>query len=190
MPPKAVLGGVLIALALTACGSGDEPPTPSAAPSGPSSAVARPSTTDTAVTTSAAPATDTPATTPAATTSAPPPKPTASDQPEIDQAVCAVQGPALRALYDGATGDNRYEALRDAIPELQLRIAAIDPTTRPKLRTLVASLQSARANWVTALQSYDDGIRPAATRALAAADRSLAEAAALARAAIPAGGTC
>jgi hypothetical protein len=112
--------------------------------------------------------------------------------PESTRALCEVQGSRLDDLMFGATGDGRFEQLRDAIPELDSRIGSVDAAMagRPGLKPLSVSLHRVYDDWVKALRAYDGHDAGGATAAMNDADTALATAKSAARSALPTAARC
>lgn len=184
MVSKPLLGGAVAAVAAVAVagavalGGADDPaPTAAETPSAtPSAAGSERRSAPSATATGGAPSTRDPAV-PAR---------------ESTRALCQVQGPAIAELYAGASGTGRFEVLRDAIPELDRRVASVEAVAggRPAVRTVVVTLRGVQTDWVTALQAYDEGDPETGGTALGAADTGLAKAATQARTALPPGTDC
>lgn len=186
MVSKPLVGGAVAAVAavavagVVALGAADDP-TPTAAAAGTPSA---PPSTVGSERRSAPSAT--------ATGGRPSPRDPAVPAGESTRALCQVQGPAIAELYAGASGNGRFEVLRDAIPELDRRVASVEAVAagRPVVRTVVVTLRGVQTDWVTALQAYDEGDPATGSTALGAADTGLAKAATQARTALPPGTDC
>jgi hypothetical protein len=112
--------------------------------------------------------------------------------PAVVQALCRLEPRRVTELLVGATGDERYEALRDAIPELGTRLENLRTAAggRPGVQPVIARVTALHGDWQVALQAHDEGDAGRGKAALARADADVAAVGAAMRVPLPDPSVC
>jgi hypothetical protein len=192
-PPTPALAGGIAGVAaavigvglLLGAGGASRSPDGGPAPSGPVvTATANTATANTATASLPAEATSTAApsgvqASPAAASPAAPARSPATGPetaPDVVQALCRLEPRRVTELLMGATGDEQYEALRDAIPELHTRLENLRAAAgeRPGVQPVIAGVAALHGDWQVALQAHDDGDTGRGRAALARAGADVA----------------
>lgn len=112
--------------------------------------------------------------------------------PDVVQALCRLEPRRVTELLMGATGDEQYEALRDAIPELSTRLETLRAAAgkRPGVQPVIAGVTALHGDWQVALQAHDDGDTGRSRAALARAGADVTAVGAALRGPLPDPSVC
>ena len=116
----------------------------------------------------------------------------ALSEQESTLALCEIRSAQIKALLGGTSGQDQYQALRDAIPTLNARIHQVQSAAsgRPAIRPVLTSVQRLYRDWLAALTSYDSGETAASTRAMRSANTRYSSLNEALKKALPASARC